>query len=182
MQLHIDSDAAYLLAPKAKIRVAGYFDLSDKYIKPATIPHSSLNAPMHVEYVILKHVVSSAAEAETSGFFHNYKATIPIIHMLSALGYPQSSIPLKIDNATAVVLSSSTLKENHSKSWDMQHYWIKECVTNKQNLIYWDAGVNNIADYFTKHFSPTYHQKIQPRYILKVYYTSARGFVDIPQS
>ena len=31
MQLHIQSDAAYLVAPKAKSRVGGYFYLSDKH-------------------------------------------------------------------------------------------------------------------------------------------------------
>jgi hypothetical protein len=72
MQLHIDSDAAYLVAPKAKSRVSGYFYLSDKSSTP------TLNAPVHVECALLKHVVSSAAEAETGGIFHNTKTAIYI--------------------------------------------------------------------------------------------------------
>ena len=72
MQLHIDSDAAYLVAPKAKSRVAGYFYLSNKSNNPV------INAPIHIECAFLKHVVSSAAEAETGGIFHNAKSAIHI--------------------------------------------------------------------------------------------------------
>ena len=71
MQLHVDSDAAYLVAPKAKSRVAGYFYLSNKYTPGSGIPKPQFNTPIHIECQLLKHVVSSAAEAETSGIFHN---------------------------------------------------------------------------------------------------------------
>ena len=56
MQLHIDSDAAYLVAPKAKSRAAGYFYLSDKSIQPPLSSPPTLNAPIHIEYILLKHV------------------------------------------------------------------------------------------------------------------------------
>ena len=46
-------------------------------------------------------------------------------------------------------------------------YWIKDRVNNKEFHIYWYAGAENVVDCFTKHFSLTYHQKIQPTYILK---------------
>ena len=40
-------------------------------------------------------------------------------------------------------------------------------ISQSQFLIYWDKGSNNHADYWTKHWSPTYHQRIRPTYILK---------------
>ena len=46
MQLHIDSDAAYLVAPKAKSRIAGYYYLSSK-CNPIT-PKPTLNAPIYI--------------------------------------------------------------------------------------------------------------------------------------
>ena len=104
MQLHIDSDAAYLVAPKAKSRIAGYFHLGDNTEQP------NLNAPIHIECALLKHVVSSATEAETAGIFHNAKQAIHIKKMLQALGHPQSIIRIKIDNSTAAAFSNSTLK------------------------------------------------------------------------
>ena len=71
MQLYIDSDAAYLVAPKAKSRIAGYFYLSNNFNPTTMHPNPKLNAPIHIECNLLKHVVSSAAEAEISAIFHN---------------------------------------------------------------------------------------------------------------
>ena len=108
MQLHIDSDDAYLVAPKAKSWVAGYLYLSDKYKLYTNIPYPSLNELIHVECVLLKHIVHCSDRNKWD--FHNCKAAIPILHMLSALWHPQSIVPLKVDNATAAVFSNSTLK------------------------------------------------------------------------
>ena len=87
--------------------------------------------------------------------------------MLTALGHPQHIIPIKTDNSTAEAFSNSTLKEKRSKAWDMRLYWLQDRTTNKEFKIYWSQGNNNLADYYTKHFSPTYHQQIRPTYILK---------------
>ena len=56
-------------------------------------------------------MVSSAAEAETAGIFHNCQTAIPIIRMLEALGHNQHTIPIKADNSTAVAFSNFMLKE-----------------------------------------------------------------------
>ena len=84
--------------------------------------------------------------------------------MLEALGYHQKIIPLKTDNSTADSFGNSTLKEKR-RAWDVRLYWIKYRVTGKEFYIYWSAGANNFADYFTKYFSPSYHQQICPQYI-----------------
>ena len=175
MQMHIDSDAAYLVAPKAKSRIVGYFYLSDTYPnQQSSLP--TLNAPVHIECQLLKHVVTSAAEAETSAIFHNTKIGIWIKKMLTALGHPQNIIPIKTDNSTAEAFSNSTLKEKKSKAWDMRLNWLQDRVKQKDIKVYWSAGSNNFADYPTKHFSPTYHQKIRPTYILKGYHINNMGF------
>ena len=49
----------------------------------------------------------------------------------------------------------------------MRYHWIKDRSTQNQFIIYWEEGLKNYADYFTKHFSPSYHQKIRPLYVLK---------------
>ena len=87
--------------------------------------------------------------------------------MLEALGHPQGIIPLKTDNSTAEAFNNSFSKEK-SKTWDMILYWIKDRVNNNDFYIYWSAGANNFADYFTKHFSPSYHQQIRSSYVLKI--------------
>ena len=87
--------------------------------------------------------------------------------MLHALGHHQDIIRIKTDNSTAAAFSNSTLKEKRSKSWDMRWWWLQDRVKQKEFKIWWDKGVNNLADYHTKHFPPSHHQKVRPTYILK---------------
>ena len=169
MQLYIDSDAAYLVAPGAKSRIAGYFYCGNKLHQSTstTITQPPLNAPIHVECKTLKHVVSSAAEAETGGLFSNCHFAIGLKHILQALGHPQGPIPIKTDNQTASAFVNNTLKAKRSKTWDMRYFWLKDRVSQSEFFIYWDKGSNNHADYWTKHWPAKYHQQIRPTYILK---------------
>ena len=86
MQLAIDSDAAYLVAPKARSRIAGFY-----YFKhnPNGNIQSPSSHPVLVECQCLRHVVSSAAEAETAGLFYNAQHAISIRRTLTAIGHPQ---------------------------------------------------------------------------------------------
>ena len=87
--------------------------------------------------------------------------------MLHALSHIQPPTPVKTDNATASSFFNKTLKAKRSKSWNMRYFWLLDRITQKQFLVYWDKGLNNFADYFTKHFCPSHHQKIRSTYILK---------------
>ena len=51
MKLYVDSDATYLVPPKAKSRIAGFFYCSDN--SPATPPKPPLNGPLHVKCKVL---------------------------------------------------------------------------------------------------------------------------------
>ena len=73
MQLTIDSDAAYLIAPQARSRIAGYYQLNTGH--PTA---TSTNGAIHIECKTLRHVVASSAEAETAGVFHNAQIAIPL--------------------------------------------------------------------------------------------------------
>ena len=172
MCLHVDTDAAYLVAPGAKSRIAGYYYLGNKYtVANNTIhPKPTLNGPLHVECKLLQYVVSSAAEAETGGIFANCNSIIPIRNMLKVLGHHQPPTPIKTDNATASSFINKTLKLKRSKSWDMRYFWLLDRISQQQFYIYWDKGTNNHADYWTKHFAPSHHQKIRNTYILKGYH------------
>ena len=95
MVLRVDSDAAYLVAPKARSRIAGYFYLSSLEDEPP------LNGAVHIECKTLRHVVASAAEAETAGVFHNSQIVLSMRRILEALNHPQppDGTPFKLDNA-----------------------------------------------------------------------------------
>ena len=174
MILHLDSDAAYLVAPKARSRIAGYFYCGSKYIKNIS-PTSPLNGPIHIECKLLKHVVASAEGAETAGLFHNCQTAVMIRNMLFALGHIQPPTPAKTDNSTAASFVNNTLKKKRSKAWDVRYHWLCDQTALDKFLIYWDKGSNNYADYHTKHHAPSHHLKSRDTYVLKGYHVYTVG-------
>ena len=63
MHLWVDSDVAYLVAPKARSRLAGHFFLSNKPTNPTKPQHNPrLNGLLHTECKLIKHVVTSSTE------------------------------------------------------------------------------------------------------------------------
>ena len=162
MVLHVDSDAAYLVAPKAKSRIAGYFYLSDH---PNLNNQPKLNGPVLVECKTLKHVVSSAAEAEVIGIFYNAGVAITIRHFLNALGHKQPPTPIKTDNSTATGFVYDNIRQRRTKTWDMRYYWLRDRLVQKMINIFWDKGSNNHADYWTKHHPAAHHRNTRNKYI-----------------
>ena len=160
MILRVDSDTAYLVMPNAKSRIAGYFQLNHH---PHRVPHPSINGAILVECKALKHVVSSAAEAETAGIFHNAQVAVPIRYILESLGHQQPPTPIKTDNSTASGFINNNIHQKKSKSWDMRYHWLRDRQTKQQLRIYWDKGSNNNADYFTKHHPTKYHQLVRQK-------------------
>lgn len=113
MILHVDAHAAqYLIAPKAQSRVMGYFHLPDH---PNITKHPKRNGEILIECKILHHVVSSAAEAEVAGIYHNTGVSIPIRQFLTALGHPQPSTPIKTNNSTATGFVCNNIHQKQSK-------------------------------------------------------------------
>ena len=84
MVLHIDSNAAYLVLLKTKSHIARYYFLSDHPNKNTKL---SPNGAILVECKALHYIVSSSAEAEIAGIFHNAQIAILIRYILEAIGY-----------------------------------------------------------------------------------------------
>ena len=161
MILHVESDAAYLVQPNARSRIAGYYFLSSYPPLPPLHPKPSLNAPILVECKTIRHVVASSAEAETGGLFLNAQNILPIRHTLEQLGHKQPPTPLKTDNSTAYNFVTKNMKQRKSKSWDMRFNWLRDKELQHLIRIYWERGCDNNADYFTKHHPPIYHKNIR---------------------
>jgi hypothetical protein len=107
---------------------------------------------------VLKHVMSSAAEAEIGAVFINANEGAVFRTTLEELGHPQPPpTPIKKDNTTATGYSNGTIKQKRTKAMDMHFYWIKYRVKQGQFNVYWGLGYQNLADYFTKHHSPAHH-------------------------
>ena len=108
MILHVDSNAAYWVAHKSRSRIAGYFHLSDH---PNIIKHPKLNGAIIIECKTFRHVVSSSAESEVAGIYHNSGIAIPIRQTLQALNHPQPPTPLKTENSTATGFVYDNIKK-----------------------------------------------------------------------
>jgi hypothetical protein len=172
MVLHIESDASYLSEPKARSSIAGYHYLSTRPRNPTQPPHPDdppvpHNGPINIPCLILREVVSSAAEAELAGLFHNGKEACPIRVTLAELGHPQPPTPIVTDNSTAAGIANDSVKQKRSKAIDMRFYWIRDRVRQGQFIIYWKKGALNKADYFTKHHPPAHHQTSRSTYLLQ---------------
>ena len=166
MVLHVESDASYLSETKARSRYAGYQYLSTRPSEsPQTDPIPPFNAAVNVPCQILREVVSSAAEAELAGLFHNAKEACPIRICLEEMGHPQPATPIVTDNSTAAGIANDTIKQKRSKAIDMRFYWVRDRVKQKQFHILWRKGALNKADYFTKHHPAKHHQAMRSTYL-----------------
>ena len=159
MILNVDSDAAYLVLPGARSRIAGFYQLTNT---PSSSTPPMLNAPILVECKTLRHVVTSAAEAETSAAYHNAQEIIHIRRLLKSLGHQQPLTPLKVDNSTTNSFVHRNINQKRSKSWDMRFHWLCDKEVQKEIKVFWDKGKNNLADYYTKHHTCRIHTKYFP--------------------
>ena len=165
MVLYIASDGSYLSETRSRSRVGGMFYLSSKPSN-SNSPDAShpFNAPIHVVAKILKMITSSAMETEVAATFYNAKEAVPFRVALEEMDHPQPPTPLEVDNETAIGFLLDTMKQKHSKAIDMRFYWVKDRVSQKQFLVYWRPGKNNVADYVSKHHSATHHQQMRPKF------------------
>ena len=100
MQLAVNTDAVFLVLPKARSHIAGYFRLLNDPKGPRK--YYVDNGPILIECRTLRSVVSSAAESETHGTFHNAKQALPIIFKLEQMGHKQIyPTPIRTDNSTS---------------------------------------------------------------------------------
>jgi hypothetical protein len=146
MQLKIHSDAYYLSEPKAKSRIVGYFYLGNKK-NSSTKPQT--NGPLLFHKTLLKHVVSSVAEAEFGAVFVNAKEGTVTRTTLSEMGHKQDATELKTENTTADLIINNTVQKKHSKAMDMRFYWVKDSFEQDQFKVGWAPGDHNMGDCFT---------------------------------
>eukprot|EP00957_Ditylum_brightwellii_P177021 13485535-Ditylum_brightwellii.AAC.1 len=130
MQLHVDSNAAYLVLNGAKNCIIRYFycAANPHVLNYNQTPHST---PILIECRTLKHVVCSAAEAECGVLFHSSQTAMVLCNVPKVIGHPQQPTRLKTDNKTVISFVHASMLIKHSKSWDMQWHWLREEATWK---------------------------------------------------
>ena len=167
MVLHIHSDGSYLSEAKARSRAGGHFFLSDLSALPNKQPTKTPtpNGPIYSLSRIIRNVMASAAETEIASSYINGTEAVPIRTTLEEMGHLQPPTPVQVDNSTAEGFANETIKQKRSKAIDMRFYWIQDRTRQGQFLIYWRPGVDNLADYLTKHHSAAHHRLMRPNFL-----------------
>ena len=154
MILKLHSDSFYLNAVGARSCQGGHLYLGNKF-KPDILNGAVLNLA-----AIIKMVLSSTAKAEFGALFHNTKESTPLCTTLEELGLPQPPMPVLVDNYTAVGLTNDTVTQRRSRAINMHFYWVRDRVNQQQYHMYWAPTHQTLADYFTKHHTPSHHRKM----------------------
>ena len=113
----------------------------------------------------MKHVLASAAEAECGALHHNASEACGLRTALDEMGHPQTPTTMQVDNSTAAGIANQTVKQRRSKSNDMKFYWIQDRILQDQFRVFWNKGLLNLADYFTKHHPVKHHQEMRKVYL-----------------
>ena len=119
MKLAVHSDGSYLSKPKARIRAGGHFFLSKK----ATIPQDN-GAILNIDHII-KHVMTSAAEAELAELYIMACKAVYIRIILEEIGHNHPPTPLQTDNTMADVVCNGKIQPKQTKGMEMRFHWIR---------------------------------------------------------
>jgi hypothetical protein len=168
MHLWAHSNASCLCESKARSQAGGFHFLSDQPTLPikASDNEPTPNGPVNILCKIIDAVMSSAQEAKTSAGFLNGKDLVPMCTTLEELGHKQGPTPIQFDNKVATGIMNDDIQQKRSKSMDMRFYWLRDRQRPNQFHIHWKKGLDNKADYVTKHHPVKHHQTVRSAYVL----------------
>jgi hypothetical protein len=160
MILAVHTNASYLLEQNGKSRASAHFYLTnhndEEFNNGAILTLSS----------IIKHVMSSASKAELAALYYGCKLAVPICTTLKEMGHPQlKRTMITTNNITAQGLTMGTMTPKASKLMDQCFHWLK-CRNAQQKFLYlWRRGIDNCADYASKHHPAKHRQAVRSFYI-----------------
>jgi hypothetical protein len=159
MVMAVHSDASYLCEPKAKSRAGGHFFMSTN----AEIPTNN-GAILNIAHII-KHVMTSATEAELAALYIMAREAVYMRIILEEMGHKQPATPIQTDNVMAETVINAKITPKRSKAMDMRFHWLKDRECQQQFKFYWRPGKLNHADYWTKHHSAAHHVNIRKEFL-----------------
>ena len=125
----------------------------------------SINRAVDVSASILPLVTISVAEAELGGTFYNAKKGKVLRFNLEEMGWEQGPTTIFVDTNTASGICNSTIKRQRSQSINGQYFWLINQINLNTYRIVRAPGLENLADYFTKHFAAAHHLNVGPFYV-----------------
>ncbi len=159
MILGVHSDASYLSEPKARSRAGGHFFLSND----TNIPPNN-GAVLNIAHII-RHVMSSATEAELAAIYIMAREAIYIRIILEEMGHKKPPTLVQTDNAMVEAVTNRKVQPKRTKAMDMRFHWLRDQECQRQFRIYWRPGKLNYADYWTKHHSATHHKNMRKEFL-----------------
>jgi hypothetical protein len=120
MILAVHSDASYLSKPKAQSRAGGHFFLSSD----TPIPPNN-GVVLNIAHII-KHVMSSATEAELVGLYNMAREAVYIRIILEEMGHKQPPTPLQADNSMAEAVINGKVQPKQTKAMDMRFHLLRD--------------------------------------------------------
>ncbi len=120
MILAVHSNTSYLSKSNARSRVGDHFFVSSDVPTPPVGNRAILMVAQ-----ILKHVMSSAAEAELAALYIEERKAVYIQQILIKLGHPQPRTSMQTDNSTAVGIINNKILPKATKAMDMRFHWLR---------------------------------------------------------
>jgi hypothetical protein len=94
------------------------------------------NGAVLIISMILKHVMTSAAEPEIGSVFLNAKEATIVLITVEEIGHPHPPTPTNTDNNTATGYSNDTIKQIRTSAMGMHFYWVKDIFKQGQFHVY----------------------------------------------
>jgi hypothetical protein len=73
------------------------------------------------------------------------------------MGHPQPPTPVNCNNSTLAGTVNNTVKHQHSRSMEMNFFWIADAVKAGKFDIQYYPGKENLGDYQSKHHLGAHH-------------------------
>jgi hypothetical protein len=122
MVLAEHSNASCISKSKARSQAGGHFFMSSNTAKPPN------NGAILTIALIIKVIISLAAEAEVGALYINFREAIPTCHTLELMGHHQLPTLMQMDNTTALgIVNNKVIKK--LEAIHMKSYWLRsrEC-------------------------------------------------------
>ena len=81
------------------------------------------------------------------------------------MGFKQVPTTIFVDNNNASGICNNTIKRKGSRLMNGHYFWLINQVNLNTYNIVWAPGLENLADYFTKHFLAEHHLAVRPYYV-----------------
>jgi hypothetical protein len=108
----------------------------------------------------------SASKAELAALYYGCKLVVPICTTLEEMGHPQLKCTMiTTTNITAQGLTMGTMTPKASKLMDQRFHWLKCHNAQCQFLYLWHRGIDNRANYASKHHPAKHHQAVRSFHI-----------------